>query len=385
MKNIKKITAAVLAVAMLAVTAGCGGDQSWSYKTDTVSLSAGTYIYNLLNGYYEAYDLVESPDEAKKILEENVTDSDNETKTVEQYAIDTAEETTLRMLAVEELFNQYGLEIDQTEYDAALSYSSQFWTNIKDQFESYGISQDSFNYCYAEYTVKYGQVFEYLYGEEGEKYVDDEMLTNYFKENYTGYAYFSLSMATTDEEGNSVAKSDEEFTKAEEAFSGYVDSINNDGKSYKDVVAQYAADYELTTDPTYSGAVDLDDCTLDENIVEALNTLNEGEASVVKTGEDATTLYYLVYKPKADTIIDFLETDSDTDTDSTVSDTTETTDSAVSTVYIYDLKSGFTHYTLLNKMKGEEFEDYITEYGKGLNYSVNETVTNKFKPKMFVE
>lgn len=384
MKNLKKITAALIAVAMLAVCSGCGGDQSWSYKTDTVSLSAGTYIYNLLNAYYEAYDLVESPDEASDILSVNVTDSDNETKTVDQYAYDAADATTKRMIAVEQLFKDYGLELEQTEYDAALSYSSQLWANIKDQFEAYGISQESFNYCYAEYTVKYGQVFEYLYSEDGEQYVSDDELTKYFKDKYTGYAYFSLSMATTDDEGNSVAKSDEEFADAESNFNSYVESINKDGKSYKDVVTQYTKDYELTTDPTYSGSVDLNDCTLDENITAALKELGEGEAKVVKTGEDATTLYYLVYKPVTDTIIDFLDDDSDTDTD-TSSDTAATEDTATGNVFIYDLKSGYTHYTLLNEMKGDEFTEYLNDFAAGLAISKNETVTNKFKPKMFVE
>lgn len=382
MKNLKKITAAVIAVAMLTVFAGCGGDQSWSYKTDTTSLSAGTYIYNLLNAYYEAYDLVESPDEASDILSVNVTDSDGETKTVEQYAYDVADETTNEMVAVEQLFKDYGLELNKTEYDSAVSYASQLWANIKDQFEIYGISQDSFNYAYAEYTVKYGQVFEYLYGKDGEKYVSDDELTTFFKDNYTGYAYFSLSMAETDDEGNSVAKSDEEFAKAETNFNSYADSLNK-GTSYKDVVTKYTTDYELTTDPTYSGALDLENNTssISDDVKNALKELDEGKAKVVKTGEGATTLYYLVYRPAADTIIDFLDEDSDTDTET---DAAETADTASDSVYIYELKSGFNHYTLLSEMKGDDFTEYLNDFAASLNISKNDTVINKFKPKMFV-
>lgn len=390
MKNIKKIIAAALAAAMLTVFAGCGGDQSWSYKTDTASLTAGTYIYNMLNAYYEAYDLVESPDEVKKILAEEVTDSDGNTNTVEQFTYDGADEESIKMLAVEELMKELNLELDQSEYDAAKSYASQMWGGIKDQFEKYGISQESFNYCYAEYMVKYGQVFEALYSKDGEKAVSDEEMTEYFKNKYTGYAYFSISMATTDEEGNSVAKSEEEFTKAENDLNSYINSINDGSKTYKEAVAQYLEDYEVTYDPTYSGAVDLDDCTLDANIVNALKTLGEGEATLVTTGEDATTLFYLVYKPTIDSIIDFLEDDTDSDTDtsdvsSTVSESTETSDSAgVDPIeYVYDLKSGFTHYTLLNEMKGDDYSDYLIEYGNKLDFSRNDDVVGKYKPSMF--
>lgn len=387
MKNVKKFIAAALSVAMITVFAGCGGDQSWSYKTETATLTAGTYIYNMLNSYYEAYDMVESPDEAKKILEVEVTDSDGNKSTVEQFSYDGAEKECIRMLAVEELMKELKLDIDQSELDAAKSYASQFWGNIKDQFEAYGISQESFNYCYSDYTVKYGQVFEELYGKNGEKAVSDEELTKYFKDKYTGYAYFSINMATSDEEGNPVAKSEEEFTKTENDLNGYIKSINDGSKTYKEAVAQYIEDYEQTSDPTYSGAVDLDDCTLNENIVAALKKMKEGEASLVKTGEDATTMYYLVYKPVTDSIIDFLEEDSDSDSDSdtalTADEPTATSDSASANVYIYNLKSGFTHYTLLNEMKGDDYRAYLLEYGKKLSFSKNTDVVGRYKPSMF--
>ncbi|MBQ1546737.1 MAG: hypothetical protein IIZ59_04315, partial [Clostridia bacterium] len=190
MNNAKKLTAVMVAAAMLAASSGCG-DQSWSYRTDDVSLSAGTYLYNLLNGYYEGYDLVESPDEAKDILKAEVEDSDSGKKsTLEQYALDTANETTERMIAVESLFNKYELTLDETEDEAARSYASQVWSTAKKTLEGYGIGEESFNYCYADYSVKYGQVFEHLYGEEGDKSVTDDDLRTYFAENYVGYAFF---------------------------------------------------------------------------------------------------------------------------------------------------------------------------------------------------
>ena len=236
MKNLKKLTAVSLTVAMLAAFSGCG-DQSWSYKTDDVSLSAGTYIYNLLNGYYEAYDKVDTPDEAEDILKEEVTDSDDDTtKTVEQFALDTADEETTKMIAVEELFKKYNLELDEGDYETYKGYTSQVWSSMKQTLEDYGISEKSFEYCYAEYSVKSNQVFEYLYGKDGEKYVTDDELIKYYKDKYTGYAYFSLSMTDYDDEGNAVPKSDDEIKKAGEAFTAYADLINKDKKDYKDVV-----------------------------------------------------------------------------------------------------------------------------------------------------
>ncbi|MBQ2604660.1 MAG: hypothetical protein VZR27_02800 [Acutalibacteraceae bacterium] len=385
MKNIKRAAAAALAALMLAAGSGCG-DQSWSYRSGDVSLTAGTYIYNLLTSYYEAEDKVESADEVKKILEAEVEDSDGNKKTVEQYSLDGADAMTLRMIAVEKLFKDYGLELAESDYKTVMTYSDQMWGNIKDRFTGYGISQDSFNYCYAEYGVKHGQVFEYLYGKNGEKYTTDEEMIKYFNDNYTGYAYFALSMAETDEEGNSVAKSEEEFKKADSSFAEYVDMINKDGKTYKDTVLQYTKDYELTTDPTSSGAVKLDDNRLTPEISEALAKLDEGKATFIKTGEDATTMYYFVYRPTNESIIDFKEPAED-DTDSTASvqinDTAATADTPTAGTYIYDLKSGYTHYSLLNEMKKDEYEDYLLEYAKGLSVEKNDTILKKFKPNMF--
>lgn len=382
MKNLKKLTAVSLTVAMLAAFSGCG-DQSWSYKTDDVSLSAGTYIYNLLNGYYEAYDKVDTPDEAEDILKEEVTDSDDDTtKTVEQFALDTADEETTKMIAVEELFKKYNLELDEGDYETYKGYTSQVWSSMKQTLEDYGISEKSFEYCYAEYSVKSNQVFEYLYGKDGEKYVTDDELIKYYKDKYTGYAYFSLSMTDHDDEGNAVPKSDDEIKKAGEAFTAYADLINKDKKDYKDVVLQYTEDYSLTNDPTYSGSYDKEESNIAEDVAASLDKLKEGQAEFVQSGEGEDAIYYLVYKPVTDSIIDFLDTDEDSDKDE--AELIETEDTPSDEIEIYDLKTGYSHSTLLQDMKSDDFQEYLKDYAAGLNIQKNSAIVDKFKPKMFV-
>ena len=382
MKNLKKLTAVSLTVAMLAAFSGCG-DQSWSYKTDDVSLSAGTYIYNLLNGYYEAYDKVDTPDEAEDILKEEVTDSDDDTtKTVEQFALDTADEETTKMIAVEELFKKYNLELDEGDYETYKGYTSQVWSSMKQTLEDYGISEKSFEYCYAEYSVKSNQVFEYLYGKDGEKYVTDDELIKYYKDKYTGYAYFSLSMTDYDDEGNAVPKSDDEIKKAGEAFTAYADLINKDKKDYKDVVLQYTEDYSLTNDPTYSGSYDKEESNIAEDVAASLDKLKEGQAEFVQSGEGEDAIYYLVYKPVTDSIIDFLDTDEDSDKDE--AELIETEDTPSDEIEIYDLKTGYSHSTLLQDMKSDDFREYLKDYAAGLNIQKNSAIVDKFKPKMFV-
>ena len=378
MNSVKKLTAVAVAAALAVSAAGCT-DQSWSYKSDNASLSAGTYIYNLLNGYYEAYDLVESPDEAKDILKVEVkgSDTDSVEKTVEQYAYDVADDTTTRMIAVEELFKKYDLTYNETEDQAARSYADQVWSTAKNTLEGYGISKDSFNYCYCEYTVKYGQVFEHLYGKDGEKYVTDDDLKSYFEDNYTGYAYIMIGMSETDENGETVAKSLDEFKKTEDNLSKYVKMINEDKKTYQDVVKQYISDFESEVDPTYSGAYKKDDVSgLDPDVQAKLDEIGYGKAGTVKVGDDASAVYYFVYKPNYSEIEDYL--DEENTANSYSSTTTE------DGITIYDLKSGQTHYSLLNDMKTEDYRTYLNEVAESSNIQKNEAALKKYTPKLFV-
>ena len=383
MKNIKKLTAAILAVAMLVVCAGCG-DQSWSYKTDNASLKAGVYIYNLMDGYYQAYDKVESPDEVKDILKEEVTESGDSPKSVEQYALDKADEKTLEMIAVEDLFNKYGLEFNESDFEASKSYVSGYWGSMKKSLESYGISEESFYYCMIGYSIKYSQVLEYLYGKNGDKALSDDDLIKWYKDKYTGYAYFSMSKSNTDADGNSVEKTDDEWKKAHTDFNNYVKMINNDKKDYKDVILKYTSDYELTSDPTSSGSYNKESSMLADEVKKALDGLKEGEAAFVQSDEDDQI--YLVYKPVTDSIVDFLEKDEEKNTDTDSSAAVETSDTAedTSSIYVYDLKTGYSHLSLLQEMKEDEYKDYLKEYANSINVQKNNAVVGKFGPKMFV-
>ena len=151
--------------------------------------------------------------------------------------------------------------------------------------------------------------------------------------------------------------------------------INKQGKSYKDVVAKYTGDYSVPYDPTYSGSVKKNDASASSvtvDVYDELTRLEEGQAGVIKTGEDATTMYYLVYKPKYSEIEDYLTTDSVTGS-TTVGD-----------IEIYDLKSGYSRYSLINDMKGDAFKDYLDNYAASLDIKKNETAIKGYKAKMFV-
>lgn len=381
MQKLKKLTAFCLAAAMLAMFTGCG-DMTWSYKTNDISLTAGTYIFNLMNSYYEAYGLVSTPDEVDDILNEMVKeDTDGAVeKTVEQFALQGADEATMRMIAVEALFKKYDLKFATDDNAMLDTYGKSAWSSMKQTCEEFGISEESFMYCYAEASTKSNQVFKAVYGKDGEKYVSDKELIEYYKSKYSGYAYFSLSANQYDDEGNATPRSDEEMKQAEKDFKSYVEMINKKDKSYKDTVKQYMEDYSEAQDPTMSGSYSEDDKYLDKDVLAALKKLKEGEAKLVKTGEGDTTIYYMVYKPATDDIIDFLDAEDDDAAETADTPTEETDDDGIRA-----LKTGYSHESLLSDMKSDEYKDFLIEYANSLGVQKNNNVLKTFTPKLFVQ
>lgn len=396
MNHSKKIAALALAGVMAVASTGCT-DQSWSYKSGDTSLAAGVYIYNLLNGYYEGSGLVESPDDAKDILSVEVISSDAETgeqpKSVEQYSYDYADKHTKEMLAVEDIFTKNSLEVETgdalTEYME--SNFSSFWETNKDVMESYGISEKSMHYCLVEYEGRKTAVFNFVYGPNGEKAVSDEELTQYLTDKTDCYAYIPLGkddiMKLMTAEGTTLDSDSEEYSKevdlrfieAKATLKEYADGINNGKKTYDDVLNDYLLEFSPSTytDPTQSGVLNKNTETLagGEELPACIRRLSTGKAELIETGEGDTAMYYLVYKPALSEFGDYL---SDHQTQNTAGAVIPGNAKA-------SFNTGHTRETLLNEIKGDDFDKYLEDYIAKMNIEKNESALKKYDPKMFVE
>lgn len=376
MKAIKKITAAFLAVLMIMSISGCSTKPEWSYKVDDNEVQIGVYIYALYTAYNQAASYASSAegyDAEKSFLNLTITDDDGETAVAKDWIVDTAKELTKNILTIEEEFEARGLTLTAEDEASAKESADNDWnlgpyydmylaygmmpTPYKDILEPYGVSYESFERASYMASAKQTALFEEIYINDEETAVSTEDLTNYFTENYTSYSYLSVRLAdsATDDSGSTTytAMSDEDIAEIESTLQGYADNINNGAGTFAEQMVEYTALKELESDPSTSAVENLDESSLNEDVIAALNELEEGKASLVKVGEAENAYYYLIYKaPIADSVADYIEDETNS-------------------------------FNVLSAMKSEEFQDMLTAKAEELGIQENTSVVNSYKPSMF--
>ena len=376
MKAIKKITAAFLAVLMIMSISGCSTKPEWSYKVDDNEVQIGIYIYALYTAYNQAASYASSAegyDAEKSFLNLTITDDDGETAVAKDWIVDTAKELTKNILTIEEEVKARGLTLTAEDEAAAKESADNDWnlgpyydmylaygmmpTPYKDILEPYGVSYESFERASYMASAKQTALFKEIYINDEETAVSTEDLTNYFTENYTSYSYLSVRLAdsATDESGSTTytAMSDEDIAEIESTLQGYADNINNGAGTFAEQMVEYTALKELESDPSTSAVENLEDSSLNEDVIAALNELEEGKASLVKVGEAENAYYYLIYKaPIADSVADYIEDETNS-------------------------------FNVLSAMKSEEFQDMLTAKAEELGIQENTSVVNSYKLRLY--
>lgn len=382
MKNFTKFTAVILVFIIALSTAACSLTPQWSYKTDDQELAVGVYIYALYSAYQQAQSFAQETegydseagtyDGDKSFLNVQITDDDGVTATADQWITEQADKTLRSLLAVEKEFKRLGATIDEAtmqNYEASAKeywdygpyysmYGEQYKSPYSETFEPLGVSYESFKYFYTA-SAKQQAVFDALYGVDGEKAVSDKELTKYFVDNYTSYTFFNSNLyedveETTDDgttQANSVALSDDEIADIEAQYQGYVDSVNA-GADVADAVDAYMADNNLESDPSTSNVEIMSESTIGDDLVDAIEKLDDNQASYKIIGEGDTKSIYFFYKESIkNQIKDYIDDEYNRD-------------------------------SVLSSYKNEEFEEYLDEVAASLDLSVNSAV-KKYKPAMF--
>lgn len=376
MKAIKKITAAFLAVLMIMSISGCSTKPEWSYKVDDNEMQIGVYIYALYTAYNQAASYASSAegyDANSSFLNLTITDDEGETAVAKDWIVDTAKELAKNIITIEEEFDKRGLSLNAEDEASAKETADNDWnlgpyyemylaygmipTPYKDILEPYGVSYESFERASYIASAKQTALFEEIYINNEETAVSTEELTNFFTDNYTSYSYLSVRLAdsSTDDSGSTTytAMSDEDIAEIESTLQGYADNVNSGTGTFAEQMVEYTALKELESDPSTSAVENLDESSLNEDVISALKELDEGTAALVKVGEAENAYYYLIYKaPIADSIADYIEDETNS-------------------------------FNILSAMKSEEFQDMLTAKAEELGIQENTSVVNSYKPSMF--
>lgn len=229
MSLFKKVAAAAAASAMVLTLASCGKDTTWGAEIDGVNIRAGIMILFQSNALSEAYTYMGEGD--TDVMALTIED-----KTTEAWVNDSAKQYMREYAAVENKFNELGIKFENNEEEKVSILVDQWWEYYQDYFESIGVGKQS----YLDVTLnseKKNAIFDYYYGEGGEKAVSEDDIKAYLEENNARINY--IKMELKDGEGN-LLKSDgkaEIKTMAE----GYIERIKNG--EYMNTVGKEYADY----------------------------------------------------------------------------------------------------------------------------------------------
>ena len=374
MKAIKKITAALLAVLMIMSISGCSSKPEWSYKTGDNEMQIGVYIYALYTAYNQAAQYASSAEgynAESSFLNLTITDDKGETSVAKDWIVDTAKKLTKNILTIEEEFKKRGLTIPSADETTAKETAKNDWdlgpyyemylsygmmpTPYKDILEPYGVSYESFERASYLASTRQTILFEEIYINDEETAVSKEDLTKFFTDNYTSYSYVRHADSSTDDSGSTTytAMSDEDIAEIVATLQGYADNINNGTGTFAQQMTAYTALKELESDPSTSTVENLDESSLNEDVIKAIKDMDEGTASLIKIGEAENAYFYLVYKaPIADSVADYIDDEAES-------------------------------FNILSAMKSEEFQDYLDGLTEGLDIQENTGVVNSYKPSMF--
>ncbi len=379
MNNFKKICAAFLALIMLVAVAGCSNKPTWSYKSANASYSEGVYIYSLYSAYSEAYSILQEKlgndfDSTASILDTTADfDGNGEKVLCETWINQQADIITKNLAALDEKIIEYGITLDKTQVESAKELAKEDWylgayyeyyvasgyevDSYEEILWPYGVSFDSFFLSSYLASVKQSAIFDYLYDKGGTEEVSDQEITEYFTDNYTSYAYFTINLYETaiDQETNQQVYRpyhEDLVNEIEAELKSYAKQINS-GTAYTEVMYKYMKAHNLTTNPTVENTEILDNSSLGTEVLDALKDLDEGKATYLKVGTGDTSVMYFITKFNIeDEAEEYLSADGN-------------------------------RHTILQTLKSDDFKNYLDDITENVEVETNEKVMAKYTPAIF--
>lgn len=349
--KLKKFMAGMVACAVAAGTiAGCtvGGDTSWCAKAGGATMPTGVYTYALYQAYTEAQSKADADDmKAAKI----------DGKDAFSWVADRAKEQVNELFVLADKMKEKNLSFTAEEKEKIKQTSDNAWIQqYKALLEDKDVAQASFQKAYAERSYMLQKVFDAIYDNGGEKAVSEDEMKKYFEAHYADFAYTSVSLSKTGDDGTSAAMSDDEKAAVKKELDGYLSQIQAGKTTVKDASAAYAKAHEL--DDAYQSATqnldgEMASYYLPGDLIKAVKEMKNGETRLL---EISGTYYVLVTK----------------------NDVTKKTDSF--------LKDASSRSSMLYEEYGEEFTKSIEEEAKKYDKAQwNDAALKKYTAELFYE
>lgn len=400
MKTFARVLALMLA-ALLAFgcLAACHGKDAvvatYAANGKTYSLTSGQYAYLLLVADQEARSKVsEELTDAEKNAADNGTEIDVFSKTLDDkdyvtWVKDRAVELIREYFYVASEFDRLELELSESDAGSMESYFSYMWSMYGRQYlcEPNGCSYDSFKAVQTVLLYERNTLFQYLYGPDGPDPVSDEEKTAALEENYVLADVITLDPSTLKEEEETTETGEtgeteeteeteqtEEEAAAEKAallekakaqLQGYADRING-GTAFSVIYYEYTGTTppEETEDPDASsagtGSEEPAEQTEELKAQDPLAAVYQADSGDDVDASASTNLYYKIV-----------------DCEIGKATVVETNDDKVALLLRQDITAD-PYYAqqykdnVLDILKGETFNDTVSEGGEKLDVTVND-------------
>lgn len=406
MKIVSKILAVVLCLCLALSFASCGEDTTWVIKNDQNTVSAGQYLYYLMNAYASASGKVS--DSSKDVLSQQVEEKD-----ASEWIKESAMESARMYLEIEKMFAEEGLTLDDADTAYIDQYVVYMWAYYSEIYEKNGISDKTLREVMLNST-KSGKLFDHLYGEGGAREIPVEDVKKYINENYAKTKSIVLSLNNLDGKLRDEATIAEIKALAEK----YKTQLNDEGADIDRLLVDYDR-FERALEEKEKAAQESSDTSSDTaSNVGTNEEANDTAAPTSSTAGEETS-------SKASDVTENPTNDSsaaasseETSSDSTSSETTEDKNPEIisksSTKYtdaekeaVFALENGkaavvvekeyirvvlrmdiFEDDTYLKEydstaraqIKGDEFTEELKAKAAELTVEVNEKAVKRYKP-----
>lgn len=382
MSFLKKSTAFIAAAAMALSMSSCGKDTTWGAEIDGQQLRAGIMIYFQSSAVSEAMAFMPDTDTTPAADGETTTTAESvsvlditiEDKPAREWINDKAVQSMREYAAVEKKFDELGLAFENNEEDRLNIVVDQMWEYFGEYYEELGVSRQSY-YDVGLNSEKRTAIFNYYYGEGGEKAVPEDDIVSYLTENNARIKY--ISMPLKDGEGN-LLKSEgkaELKTMAE----GYIDRLEASSATFEEIQTEYNKYYAdlvkaaaetaeesadtaeqsetedtvedtVAVEPNYGTVVAKDSAYPSAKVVEAAFNANGSDCVLIE--DDDNEVYYLVQVLELFDDPDYLENNRE---------------------------------SVLHTLKDEEFNAEAESWTEGQNVVVNQDSFDRYKLDKILE
>lgn len=306
--SFKKIAALLVFVCLLlGVASGCTPlKTAMEYEGETVTLNMYSYWMSQIKSNYVS---------SSNDNDEYWSTAYSNGETYEEKMREIVDFNVKINLVCQKLFKDMGLKMTEKDVkemqtgldDLLVSYGSK--SELNAMLSVYNINYNMLKEIY-EIELKTSTVYDALYGEGGERRIDDDDLDAYFKDNYRlidMIMIYSKTEYKKDEEGKPVfdettgsyatVELTEEETKAKKALAESIMSKLEKGESFETLKAEYNEDPqgESFKDGYYISSNDIS--VYGSDIVVAANEMEEGE---IKKTSDGNVIYVMKRKELKD-------------------------------------------------------------------------------------